>query len=376
MNSKPVSDPAMRSLERRIRFDLEKLLLIIAVVCLVLEIGIAVYYYMIQDLGQPLKSYIEFRILVPLGVNILVYLVTRFSNRSENSTDSTKNRVCSFSLLIMMGVISLAHSFFIPLWTLPLFSIMFCSIFHDGFIQKIQGGVCVVFILYSGILHMYDYPTERSFTILCIVIAEIMALVVSYMSYKLELYNASKFLISERTLTGMDKFEQGFETDTVTGVYSKRYLTEEAEKILQKTNELDPCGVAVLDIDDFKKINDELGNDIGDEVLKALGQVLQSVIDEDTIVGRYGGDTFVIVFENGTRDENFDVLNQIRKEFSKKKYSFTKEPVTISGGYAWFDVTMDLESALKEAQAALSNAKKSGKNMIMTTGESEEQPYG
>ncbi len=179
-------------------------------------------------------------------------------------------------------------------------------------------------------------------------------------------------MIRERNFAGANKFEHGFETDRVTGVYSKKYLTESASEILKNTNELDPCGIAILDIDDFKKINDELGNDKGDDVLRALGQVLQSAIDEDTIVGRYGGDTFVIVFENGTRDENFEVLNQIRKEFAKKKYSFTKESVTISGGYAWFDVTMDLESALKEAESALSNAKKSGKNMIMTTGESEE----
>ena len=372
MNSKPVSDPAMRSLERRIRFELEKLLLIIAVVCLILEVGIATYYYFIHDLGQPLKTYIEFRILVPLGINALVYLVTRFSNRSESSTDSTKNRVCSFSLLIMLGVISLAHSFFIPLWTLPLASVMYCSIFHDGFIQKIQGGVCVVFILYSGIIHIHDYPDERSFTVLCIVITEIMALVVSYMSYKLESYNASKILINERSLSGMDKFEHGFETDSVTGVYSKRYLSEEAEKILQKTNELDPCGVAVLDIDDFKKINDEMGNDKGDDVLRTLGSVLQDFIDEDTIIGRYGGDTFVVVFESGIRDENLDVLNQIRKEFSKKRYSFTKESVTLSGGYSWFDVTMDLKGALAEVDQALLNAKKTGKNKIMTAGESEE----
>jgi diguanylate cyclase (GGDEF)-like protein len=225
-------------------------------------------------------------------------------------------------------------------------------------------------------LHIYDYPDERSFSILCIIIAEVMALGISFLAFRLELFNTRLLMIRERNFAGANKFEHGFETDRITGVYSKKYLTESANEILKKTNELDPCGIAILDIDDFKKINDELGNDIGDEVLKALGQVLQSVIDEDTIVGRYGGDTFVIVFENGTRDENFDVLNQIRKEFSKKKYSFTKEPVTISGGYAWFDVTMDLESALKEAQAALSNAKKSGKNMIMTTGESEEQPYG
>ena len=179
-------------------------------------------------------------------------------------------------------------------------------------------------------------------------------------------------MIRERNFAGANKFKHGFETDSVTGVYSKKYLIEEAGEILKNTNELDPCGIAIIDIDDFKKINDELGNDKGDDVLRALGEVLQGVIDENTIVGRYGGDTFVIVFENGLKEENFETLNQIRKEFSKKKYSFMKESVTVSGGYAWFDVTMDLESALKEAEASLSNAKKSGKNMIMTIGESEE----
>ena len=195
---------------------------------------------------------------------------------------------------------------------------------------------------------------------------------ISILAYRLELFNKRMLLIRERNFAGANKFESGFETDRVTGVYSKRYLIEAANEILKNTNELDPCAIAILDVDDFKKINDELGNDIGDDVLRTLGEVLQSAIDEDTIVGRYGGDTFVIIFENGTRDENFDVLNQIRKDFARKKYSFMKESVTLSGGYAWFDVTMDLESALKEAKSALANAKKSGKNMIMTTGESEE----
>ena len=80
----------------------------------------------------------------------------------------------------------------------------------------------------------------------------------------------------------------------------------------------------------------------------------------------------MIIFENGVREENLDALNRIRKEFARKKYSFTKEPVTISGGYSWFDVTMDLKGALDEVEEALSKAKKSGKNRIMASGESEE----
>ncbi len=372
MDSKPVSDPALRNIERTIRYEFEKLLLIVTIACLILEIGLAIYYYLIRDLGQPLINYIAFRILIPFGLNALLYIVTRFTNRSETSTDSTKNRVVSFAGLIMTGVIALAHSYFIPLWILPLFMVVICTIFHDGFILMIQVGLSFVIVLYAGIVHIFDYPTERTYTILCIVITELMVICISFLAYRHEVFNTKMLIIKDRNLAGADKFEQGFEADSVTGVYSKRYLTEEAEKILAKTNELDPTGVAVINIDDFKKINDDMGSDKGDDVLRALGNVLQSFIDENTIIGRYGGDTFVIVFENGTRDENIDILNQIRKEFARKKYSFTKEPVTISGGYSWFDITMNLNGALAEVEDALAKSKRSGKNRIMASGESED----
>ncbi len=368
MDTKLTGDPAMRNLERKIRSEIEKLLLISTVVCLCLEIALAFYYYIIQDLGQPLKSYIEFRILVPFGINMLLWLITRFSNRSGNSTDSTKNRVCSISTLVMTGVISLAHSYFIPLWILPLFVVMFSSIFHDDFLQKIQAGICFVLILYSGILHMYDYPTERTFTIICIVIAEIMAIIVSLMSFKLESYTKMKFLITERSLTGDGKLD----TDSVTGVYTKAFLTGEAEKILSQTNENEPCGIAVLDIDDFRLINDEIGHDKGDDVLRALGSILSDYIDAGTLIGRYGGEKFVVLFTNAVPEENMEDLNRMRKEFAKKKFSFLDRSVTFSGGYAWFDMKTDLSRAVREAEEALARAKNSGKNKIVASDESDE----
>jgi len=376
MNTKQANDPAMRNLERTMRFEFEKLLLTITIVCLVLEIGIAFFYYLTDNIGQSLDTYILFRILLPFSVNSILNVVTRFSNRSETSTDTTKNRVVAFSGLIMAGVISLAHSYFIPLWTLPLFAIVICSAFHDLFIQLIQSGLSFVFILYSGILHIYDYPQDKNYTIICIIITEIIALGVSIISLRLEVLNTKMLIIGERNLEGAGKFENGFETDSVTGIYSKKYLIEQGNKILEKTNELDPCGLAILDIDDFKHVTDEFGYDRGDDVLRAMGSVLQSFIDEDTIIGRYGRDLFVIIFENGNREENLIDLNQIKKEFARKKYSFMKDTVTVSGGYSWFDVNMDFESAMKEVQSALASAKKSGKNKIMSNGESEDPADG
>ena len=127
MESKPINDPALRNLERTIRFEFEKIILIMAIVCVSLEVAIFFYYYFTDNVGQRVNTYIEFRILVPLLVNCVLYLITRFSNRSETSTDTTKNRIVSFAGLIMCGVIGLAHSYFIPLWVFPLFAIIFCS---------------------------------------------------------------------------------------------------------------------------------------------------------------------------------------------------------------------------------------------------------
>ena len=372
MVTKPTNDPALRNLERTIRFEFEKILLIMTIVCVVLEIGFAIYYYFTNDLIIPLEKYIEFRILVPFAINSILYVVSRFSNRAETSTDITKNRVVSFAGVIMMGVISLAHSYFIPLWLLPLFAVVVCSVFHDLYIQAIQVGLTFVFVLYSGILHIYDYPADRNFTIMCIVFAEFMVLGIGHLSFKLESFNTKMLIIRERNLAGANKYENGFEIDSTTGIYSKKYLVEEAEAILAKTNELDPCGIALLDIDDFKKVTDEYGYDKGDDVLSAMGSLLQGCIDEDTLAGRYGRDQFLIVFETGTREENLIIINQIRKDFARKKYSFMKDTVTVSGGYAWFDVNMDLDSALKEAQTALASAKNSGKNKIKSIGERED----
>ena len=63
MDIKPTNDPAMRNLERTIRTEFEKILLLMTIVCLILEIAIAIYYYFTDNILIPLEKYIEFRIL-------------------------------------------------------------------------------------------------------------------------------------------------------------------------------------------------------------------------------------------------------------------------------------------------------------------------
>jgi len=80
----------------------------------------------------------------------------------------------------------------------------------------------------------------------------------------------------------------------LTGLYNRRKLTEEIKGDLKAQSEF---GLAILDIDDFKKINDTYGHPIGDIILKEIGQILRDNLGE-YLVGRLGGDEFVILIEN------------------------------------------------------------------------------
>ncbi|NLW78484.1 MAG: diguanylate cyclase [Ruminococcaceae bacterium] len=88
-------------------------------------------------------------------------------------------------------------------------------------------------------------------------------------------------------------------TDLMTGLYNHRYLVERLDEVTQWHSENPERGyaVAIIDLDDFKQINDTWGHSTGDEVLRELGGVLQSAFNQH-IVGRYGGDEFLVIFQD------------------------------------------------------------------------------
>jgi diguanylate cyclase (GGDEF)-like protein len=85
-------------------------------------------------------------------------------------------------------------------------------------------------------------------------------------------------------------------TDALTGLHNRRYVMEELEKALQRSRRTDQrFGVALFDLDGFKQINDTLGHSAGDLVLKKASEALKGVTREGDVLGRYGGDEFLLI---------------------------------------------------------------------------------
>ena len=121
----------------------------------------------------------------------------------------------------------------------------------------------------------------------------------------------------------------------------------------------------IFDIDDFKKINDSFGHDVGDIVLKKVSQVVLSNIKEGDYLFRWGGEEFILLCNDVNGEYHFQVGQKILKCISDISFKGNKEffNVSVSIGSSYFhDEDTDYLQALKRADIALYHSKNTGKN--------------
>ena len=162
------------------------------------------------------------------------------------------------------------------------------------------------------------------------------------------------------------QLESKADTDLLTGLNNK-LATERKIKEFMEKNPDSQSMMFVFDIDNFKKINDTMGHAFGDEVLRSLGQQIRVIFRSSDIVGRVGGDEFIVFLKNITEPEivrrEAKKLEDFFKDFKAGEY--TKYSATASIGTAIFPHEgADFESLYKAADSALYKAKQRGKKQL------------
>jgi diguanylate cyclase (GGDEF)-like protein len=158
--------------------------------------------------------------------------------------------------------------------------------------------------------------------------------------------------------------------DVLTGLYNRRYILERIEEKLPeiRRHQLDCCFV-VMDIDYFKDVNDNYGHLAGDDVLKAVSQILVNGVRQGDIVARYGGEEFLI-FLPMTELESAQVLvERLRFALETHIHVIENEKVTVTAsfGIAQHDVNDSADKTIARADKALYQAKLAGRNCISTS---------
>jgi diguanylate cyclase (GGDEF)-like protein len=156
--------------------------------------------------------------------------------------------------------------------------------------------------------------------------------------------------------------------DPLTGISNRRAFLQDGEALLRRqAADPRPTAVMLLDLDNFKSINDRFGHAVGDRVLQVFAQVAGNCMRRMDLFGRLGGEEFAAVVIDATRDKALAVAEEIRASFARATQEVEGRPVVASvsiGVVISYDAVLDISALLAQADHALYRAKDNGRNRV------------
>ena len=187
-------------------------------------------------------------------------------------------------------------------------------------------------------------------------------------------YSVNVLLVSVGfSIMGHEKLVEDFQAlasrDELTGLYNRRYFTEVAEQEIQRAERYRrDLSVILIDIDNFKAINDTYGHEAGDKVIKDIANVMRQNFRETDLFGRYGGEEFTVLLSETQIPDAVALSERMRQAIVQRLVKFENKEIsyTASFGVAHGEAGVSLDQLLRQADKALYYAKESGRNRVET----------
>ncbi len=159
--------------------------------------------------------------------------------------------------------------------------------------------------------------------------------------------------------------------DSLTGLFNRRYFDTHIKQMSKKANENnEPFILLMIDIDNFKLVNDIYGHLSGDKLLKQISDVLKQSVHITDLVARYGGEEFALLIKTNKVDIAYSIAEKIRINIASMRLTMLTNkiipPQTISIGLSIYKINEDISTLINRTDKALYSAKQTGKNKIVT----------
>jgi len=177
-------------------------------------------------------------------------------------------------------------------------------------------------------------------------------------------------LITLLSALNLKEMTEELKRDPLTGLLNRRYMGIILKDVLELSQYSDtPFSIAILDIDDFKRINDEYGHLVGDCILREVGKILKEFFRKGDYIFRYGGEEFLIIMPSTSLDEAIKILNALRERIENHTFlcrdSNLKITVSIGVCSDIYKGDKDPMFYVRCADVKLYRAKKTGKNRVI-----------
>lgn len=337
--------------------------LTVLIVSLFETIAYAVLVHAKEETLSTRNPYFRYRVVLPILINVITHVIARVIIKKAKISRRAKNAIIISAALVTSLVVVLAHKEYIIICCAFVFPIILSSTFNDrkllnaSFLASLGILVCV------GVA----FEIEKSATLGTMI--NLMVLfgfaIVSYLCGRISIsFSNENYVLIKEQAEKNDKLRDDVLRDQMTGLYNHNTFVSRLNKLVKRYEENKPFCIVMIDIDDFKKVNDTYGHDKGDEVLLVLAKELKEHCGETGTAFRYGGEEFAMIFEQKSIDETCENVNKMLEKFSKHKFGFTKDKLTFSAGVSEYAKGITADAFFELADQALYFAKKEGKNRI------------
>lgn len=309
-------------------------------------------------------QYVLLYIATPTFINLIIWIVGRYiiNNKSGKLLSETYDAIPLYILELIIITLIIVHNSFPVLYVLIACPILMSVVYGNQKINKQLFVICqteIIAMVISTIISKDNPPDHYA---ACMVISYIVVIFAYIYAKYIILYEKekeNKLIISENENAALSK---EVSMDGLTKLDNYKSLLKTTQKwLLNKENVI----FCIIDIDNFKSVNDTYGHEFGNEVLIVLADELKNINGKNIFVSRYGGEEFGILFANMEYDKAYEIIDTVRKSFSNHLYSETERTFTFSGGITESSKHDTAHQLFDAADKNLYKAKKTGKNKIM-----------
>lgn len=314
----------------------------------------------------PIPLYLFRFLFLPSLLNFLVVGIASLLNQSDHYTEETKDFIVSLACFAVCACVELTHYVFAPVLCAPTIAIYISSIFGNHRTTRRLTLYSLVALMLATILAANELRAGDNQLYLDVAIAFVMIL---------SAYGIATLMIKreqERTTSLSASYQKQLELseqlnrDVLTGLYNRKAMFNMLRYEIRQMNTIH---LAVLDIDDFKQVNDRFGHAKGDEVLLYIAKLFGGFVGKLGYPVRFGGEEFAIIFSNIEDETVIMVLEKIRMELSNHTFllgdNSAKTYITLSCGVVKHHDSQSIDDFFKSADHAMYMAKSKGKNNVV-----------
>lgn len=310
------------------------------------------------------RRYLLKYVLLPTAVNFLVIAVGYKLVYSNQVKEAYKDEIPLYCIAIIAFVLSVVHIRFAITTGVFMVPILLSVVYgREKTTRRVTKG-CLLLALLNLILPMYDPQVYMPDSMMNKILS-VFLIIGSYLLGKgMLLYVQQQKEELEQSTIERKRLKENLKKDAMTGLFNHvEFYRKLEEKLKQENTDIH---VVVIDIDDFKKVNDTYGHEKGNDVLVELSEILTDMCGKNSHISRYGGEEFSVIFDGINSEEVYNIMEAVRRKLESTMLAGLPRSVSVSIGIASYCAGCTPQMLFEKADEAMYLAKHGGKNRIQT----------